>query len=149
MAKENPFSAAFAPGDFAKAFEQYQKLPFDLKDVLEAQRRNIQALTEAQQIAFENLQAIAQRQGEIISQMVEDNSAIAKGLLSEGTPEEKISKNAEFFKKSYDRTVAGIRELSDMVSKSSIETSDVINKRVAASMNEIKSSLEKTQQKAA
>lgn len=148
MAKENPFSEFFAQNDFAKAFEQYQKLPFDLKDLMETQRRNLQAFTEAQQIAMENLQAIAQRQSEILSQIVEDNSNIAKGMLGEGTPEEKISKNADFFKKSYERTVANARELSEMVSKSNLEASNVINKRVSASMNEIKNSLEKTQEKA-
>lgn len=143
MAKENPFSEFFAQNDFAKSFEQYQNLPFDLKDMLETQRRNVQAFTEAQQLAMESLQAIAQRQAEILSQVVEDNSNIAKGLLSEGTPEEKMSKNADFFKKAYERTVENMRELSEMVNKSNIEAGNIINKRVTASMNEIKHSLEK------
>lgn len=151
MAKQdnNPFTEFFANNDFTKAFEQYQTLPFDLKDLIEAQRRNVQAITEAQKLTMENLQAIAQRQTEILSQIVEDNSNIARSLLSEGTPEEKISKNADLFKKVYERTVSNMRELGDMVNKSGIEAGNVINKRVSASINEIKDSLEKTQQQKA
>ena len=42
-----------------------------------------------------------------------------------------------------------MKELSDMVNKSNDKTSAIINKRVFATMNEIKSSLEKTTKKAA
>jgi phasin family protein len=151
MAKQdnNPFAEFFSNNDFTKAFEQYQTMPFDVKDLMEAQRRNIQAITEAQQLAMESLQTIAQRQTEILSQIVEDNSSLAKSLLSEGTPEEKMAKNADMFKKFYERTVSNMRELGDMVNKSNLAAGNVINKRVTASMNEIKDSLEKTQQKAA
>lgn len=151
MAKQdqNPFAEFFSQNDFTRAFEQFQNLPFDIKDLMETQRRNVQALTEAQQQAIEDMQAIAQRQAEVLSQLVEDNSNIAKSILSEGTPEEKIAKNADLFKKVYERTVNNMRDLSEMINKSNIEAGNIINKRVAASMNEIKNSLEKTQQKAA
>ncbi|HBR69575.1 MAG TPA: hypothetical protein DEA55_09395 [Rhodospirillaceae bacterium] len=150
MAKNNPFTEFFSKNDFAKAFEQYQNLPFDMNSLLETQRKNIQALTEAQQHAMEGIQAIAQRQAQIVSQIVQDNSAIAKELMGEGTPEEKFSKNADMFKRIYERTIANLEELSEMVSKANNETGKIISKRVSASMNEIKGSVaEKKQQKKA
>lgn len=139
----NPFAEFFSNNDFAKTFEQYQNLPFDINSMLDTQRKNIQALTEAQHLAVENLQAIVQRQTEILSQLVEDNSNIAKEFMGEGTPEEKISKNADLLKKVYERTVKNMEELSDIISKSNSEASDIINKRVSASINELKNSLEK------
>ena len=66
-------------------------------------------------------------------------------MLNEGTPEEKIAKNAKMFKTIYERTVESMSELSEMINKSNQEASTIINKRVAATMNEIQSSLEKTQ----
>lgn len=149
MAQKNPFADFFAQSDFSKIFENYQSNPFDLKALLETQRKNIQALTEANKIAVGNLQAIAQRQTEILSQIVEDNSSLAKEMMTEGTPEEKIAKNAKLFKNVYERTVGSMKELSKIINKSNEEASTIINKRVAATMNEIQSSLEKSQKKAA
>lgn len=146
MTNNNPFAEFFAQNDFSKIFENYKTMPFDIKDFLETQRRNVQALSEAQQITVENLQAIAQRQAEILSQIVEDNSNIARELMVEGTPEEKISKNADLFKNLYERSIKNMNDLSEMISASNQEAGKIISKRVSATMNEIKSSLEKTQQ---
>ena len=86
---------------------------------------------------------VAQNQAEIISKLVEDNSSLVKELANEGTPEEKIAKHADLIKKNYEKSVANWREISDIASKSGKEASDIINKRVAASLTEIKSSLGK------
>ena len=149
MAQTNPFTQFFSESNFTKALSQYQGIPVDMKSLMETQRKNWQALGEAQQLAVANMQAIAQRQSEIMSQIAEDNSSIAKEFVSEGTPEEKIAKNAELFKRFYERTIKNAQELSTMISKSNTEASNVISKRVSASMNEIKEAFEKEQDKAA
>lgn len=141
---DNPFTKFFSNNDFSKVYEQFQATPFDLQTIMEAQRKNMQALTDAQQIALQSFQALAQRQTEIISQMVEDQSSIAKEMMGEGTPENKIAKNADIMKKIYERTVTNMRELSDMIGKSNTEASNIINKRVTAGMGELKTALEKT-----
>lgn len=146
---DNPFTQFFAGNDFAKLFDQFQATPFDLKAIMEAQRKNVQAFTDAQQVAMDSLQALAQRQTEIISQIVEDQSLVAKELMGEGTPESKIAKNADLFKKIYERTVSNMRDLSEMMNKSNVEASNIINKRVSAGMSELKTAIEKTGSKKA
>lgn len=135
--------------DFTGAFDQFKASPFDLKSVLESHRKNVQALTQAQQVTMENVQALAQRQTEILSQIVEDHSALVKEFLNEGTPEDKIAKNADLYKKIYERTIKNMNDLSEMINKSNSEASDIINKRVSASISEIKSALDKKDKKAA
>ncbi len=149
MDTNNPFSNFFSDTEFTKLMQQYQETPFDMKTIMEAQRKNVQAMTEAQQLAMEGMQAIAQRQSEIISQMVEDQSKMAQEMMGEGTPEEKISRNADLFKKTYERTIGNVRELADMLSKSNTQATDIINKRISDSMSEIKSALDKKTKKAA
>jgi phasin family protein len=105
---------------------------------METQRKNIQALTEANQRTMEGWQALAQRQAEMISKMVQNNSAFAGRAFAEGTPEEKIAQQTELVKAAYENTVANSQEIADFVSKCTKETADVINKRVVASLNEIK-----------
>lgn len=146
MTSSNPFADFFSRSDFSKIFDNYKTMPFDMKSFLETQRKNVQALSEAQQITAENLQAILQRQAEILSQMVEDNSSIAREMMIEGTPEEKISKNADLFKNLYERSVKNLNDLAEMINASNQEAGKIISKRVSATMSEIKTSLEKTQQ---
>lgn len=144
----NPMDGLFN-GDFSKMFSSFQGFPFDLDSLMETQRRNVQAFSDAQQMAIESLRTVTARQSQILSQMMEENSEIAREALAEGTPEEKISKQADRMKKVYEKSVAGAREIADMVGKSAQAAQDVINKRVSASLTEIKSAVEKKKSKAA
>lgn len=148
MAK-NPFFESWIKPDMAKSFSAFPSVsatPFDMKCGMECWRKNIQAITEAQQITIESLQTIAQRQAEIMSQMIQDQSSMAKEIMDEGTPEEKIARGAELIRHSYEKTVSNLREVGDIVNKTSREASDVLNKRVATSLNEIRESAEETKQ---
>lgn len=147
--KNSSFTNFFSGNEFSQIMDQFQSAPFDLKTFMESNRKNVQAIAEAQQVAIENMQSLAQRQSEIISQLVEDQSALAKEMLGEGSPETKIAKNADLFKKIYERTIKNMHELSDMISKSNTEASNIINKRVSASMGEIKTALDNQKKKAA
>ncbi|HTK84415.1 MAG TPA: phasin family protein [Patescibacteria group bacterium] len=138
--------------DFAKFFgsefasnlpSTSQFLPFDVKSLLETQRKNLQAFSEAIQVVVESSQTIAQSQAEILSQFAADNSSLIQEIANEGTPEEKIAKHADLIKKNYEKSVANWKEISDIASKSGKEATDIINKRVSASLTEIKSSLGK------
>lgn len=150
MSKHSPFANLLQQPEFSNFFESFKIAPFDIQSLMETQRKNIQAITEAQQIAIENFQAITQRQTEMLSQIVEENSKIATQIMGEGTPEEKIAKQADLFKGLYERSVKNINDLAEMVSNGNQEASKIINKRVSASITEIKSSLiEKQQQKRA
>jgi phasin family protein len=143
MSNKNPFADFFAQQDFSNVFENFQSNTFDVKAFMDSQMKNIQALTEAQQIAVDNLQSIAQRQSQFLTQLVEDNSKLAKEMMVEGSPEDKLAKNADLFKKLYERSVSNMDEISKMLNTSSQKASQILNKRVSASMNEIKDSLKK------
>lgn len=149
MTTNNPFSEFFSQNDFSKFFENYQSMPFDVQSFMETQRKNVQALTDAQQITMDNMQKLAQHQSAALSQMVEDNARLAKEMMSEGTPEEKIAKNADLFRGVYEKSIKNMNEISELLSKSNKEANDVINKRVKASLNEVKAAMEKPKKKAA
>lgn len=57
------------------------KIPgFDMEVIMSAQRKNIEALTAANQAAVQGMQAVAQRQAEILSQAMNEVSSIAQQL---------------------------------------------------------------------
>ncbi len=140
----NPFANVdFSKFDFAK-FDLSKmlgdvKIPgFDMEAIMAAQRKNIEALTAANQAAVQGMQAIAQRQAEILSQAMSEVSSMAQQLAGAGNPQEMTTKQAELVRKAFEQALANMRELAEMVSKSNTEAFAIINKRVTESLQELK-----------
>ncbi len=134
--------------DFGKSmFERAGfNFPFNMKALIEAQRKNMQALTQAQQLAFENAQAIARRQTEILSQLVQDNARIAQEIMAESAPKQKIARQADLICKNYEKSITNWNEISDILGRSSKESADIISRRVTAALNEIRNSFSETEE---
>lgn len=145
MAKSTPYfdmdlARMFDISKFAGEF----KVPgIDVDQMLAAQRKNVEAMTAAQQLAFEGLQAVFRRQGEIVRQSVEQTGAIVTELLAPGAPEDKVAKNAELAKTAFEKALANAKELGELVAKSNAEAADVLNKRFSESLDELKTAVQK------
>ncbi len=126
------------PENFSKILPSATALPFDIKAMMDAQRKNYQALQEANQCAVQGWQALAQRQVEMATEFVQNNSALTLQALTEASPEEKIAQQAQLVKTAYEKSILNTQELTDLLRQCTIETSEVINKRVYAGLNEIK-----------
>lgn len=136
MSTKNFFEQWMKP-EFSKSIPGVNNLTFDMKAVMESNRKTWQAFAEAQQVAAESIQTALQRNGEILSQLVQDQSEIVREIITEGTPEEKVARGAELAKRAYEKTMGGMREVGDIINKSSREAGDIINKRVSSALNEI------------
>jgi len=147
MSTPNPFNP-FANIDFSK-FDMSKfdvtkmmgdlKIPgFDMQGAMEAQRKNIEALTAANQAAVQGMQAVAQRQAEILSQAMGEVSSIAQQFSSAGNPQEMSAKQAELARKGFEQALANMRELAEMVNKSNTDAFAIINKRVNENLQELK-----------
>lgn len=146
MSKNPFFENWLKPNSSTSAFPKFPSVPFGMKEIMESSRKSIQAYTEAQQIAAQSFQAIIQRQSEILSQIVQDSSAVAKEVLDEGTPEEKIARSAELIRDAYEKTVNNYREVGDIASKSAREALDVLNGRVSTAFEEIQITAEEAKE---
>jgi phasin family protein len=146
MAKNSFFDNWLKPNLSNSPFSNMPQAPFGMKEMMESGRKFAQACTEAQQISTQSLQTIIQRQTEILSQMVKDQSAIAKEVMNEGTPEEKIARGAELIRDAYEKTVSGAREVGDIASKSTREAFEILNERVTSCFDEIKSTAEEAKE---
>ena len=116
---------------------------FDFEAVMAGQRRNIEAFTAASQTFTQGLQTVAQRQSEIARQQLEQ----FQGLLSVTAPtakvEDNVVKQADLVKAAYEKNVSNARELQDILTKVTTEASDILSRRVVASLDEIKSVAQK------
>ena len=135
MAKqENPFLNI----DFQKMMMDFKMPGIDADALMNAQQKNIEAISNANQLAAEGFQAIGKRQTELFQQAVEESQKVLGELMSQGAPEDRIAKQAETVKTTIERTVTNLREISEILAKSNLEAFDVINKRITESLEEVK-----------
>lgn len=129
--------------DFQKAFGEFKLPSPDFEGVIAAQRRNVEAIVAANQLAVEGYQAVARRQAEIIRQSMEETSSVVTELLTPGTPEDKVAKQAALVKAAFEKASANLKELSELVAKSNSEAAEVLSKRVKESIEEMQGILAK------
>jgi len=116
------------------------KLPgVDVESILSTQRRNIEALTKANQLAVEGFQAVGRRQVEIIRSSVSDATAQFRDVAQTLKPDERLAKQTEIAKKSVEKAIADARELAEIVTKAQNEALDILSKRLSEGFDELKS----------
>jgi phasin family protein len=128
----------FLDMDVSKAFAGFQLPGLDVESIVAAQRKNLEALTQANQLAVEGVQALARRQVELAREAVDEVSSLVREWTQPGAPEDRIVKNAEYAKQAFEKGVANARELAELVTKANTEAFAVIQKRVAEGFEEFR-----------
>ncbi len=136
MAK--PTAYPFFEIDVSKILSEFKLPGVDVDAILASQRKNIEAVTAANQLAIEGVQAVVRRQSEILRQTLEETGAIMTEALGGGSPEEKVAKQADLVKTAFEKALANMKELAELVAKSNTEAANVISKRVSESLEELK-----------
>jgi len=134
-------------GDFSKSFTNGKTPTVDFEGLFAAQRKNFEAFASANQLAFDGVKAVAQRQAELAREAVEEFSKLAKELSVPASAEEKLAKQAEVAKAAFEQALATMREATETLTKSNAQAVDVIGKRVADSFDEVKTAFAKVAKK--
>ncbi|HLG86984.1 MAG TPA: phasin family protein [Alphaproteobacteria bacterium] len=136
-------SYPFFETDFTKIFGEFRVPNFDVETILATQRRNIEAVTAANQLVIEGIQALLKREAEILRQTIEESSSVLKDLMGTGAPEEKLAQQTDLLKRSFEKAIANLRELVEMAAKSNTDATDVLTKRIGESLTELKAAVQK------
>jgi phasin family protein len=121
--------------DVTKAFRDFRVPGIDVDAIVAAQRKNFEALTQANQFAVEGLQAVAKRQAEIAQQTLEEASTLVRGWTQPGAPEERLANTVEAARLALEKGVANVRELT---AKASGDVFSVIATRVSEGFDEVR-----------
>ncbi len=145
---QNPFfnpNNPFGSMDFTKWGEDFARMMTDMRvpgvdpeQIVTTQRKNIEALAAANKTAAEGMQAVMTRQAEILKRSMEEATAAVQEMMSAGAPEDQVAKQVEITKDGFETAISNMRELAEMMSKSQNEAMDILNSRVAESMEEFK-----------
>jgi len=124
--------------EFMKMAKQFKLPGVDMDSLIASQRKNVEAVTAANRVAFEGVQAVAKRQAEILQETMNEAASALDTLLKSGNPTDAAAKQVEIAKQAYEKALANMRELAEMVSKSNDEATQAINARITESLDEIK-----------
>ena len=128
----NPF------GDVTKMIEQFKVPGVDMSVIMEARRKDIEALVRANKVAYEAMQAVAHKQTEMLTQAMQDiqsaveGAATAKGGLRDPKKQTQLARDA------WKKTLADMKDLADMVRNSQAEAMAGLTQRSAQSNEELK-----------
>lgn len=139
----NPFADVF------KAFGEFKAPTVDYNSLFAVQRRNIEAVTAANQVAAEGVRAVSRRGAEITRSNVEQVLTAAREMMTSNSPEVNTAKQAELARNLFEASLSNMREVYELATKSSFEVFDVLNKRAAESVEEFNATAKKATKAAA
>jgi phasin family protein len=136
--KKNTFDTFFSAEKMNEMFRSFQAPMMNIDAVLDVQRKNLDTLTKVNQKAFDCMQACMKQQNEMFTKLVSDQAKSLQETMNSGTPEQGLQKQAEFAQVSYETSMKCAQEMGEMLTKANDEVSDIVSKRVTASVNEMK-----------
>jgi phasin family protein len=136
---------AKAMADFTRMFAEMKPpaLP-DMESLMAAHRRNLETLSAANRVALEGAQAVARRNMEIMQQTMSELTDGMRAFLPGENPQARATRQAELLKTSYERAVANMQEIGDLIQQSSGEALNLLNKRFAEAVDEVKMLVDKS-----
>lgn len=128
----------FANPDLAKPWMDLKLPSLTLATLIEAQHKNAAALGNANQVAFDGLKTLLQRQGFLLTTSVETCTRLTSDLLAAGSFEERAAKQADATRDTYFSVVARMRELSDIVIEANMAAIGIVNARIIEAFSDLR-----------
>jgi phasin family protein len=130
----NPF------GEFTKMLEQFKLPGFDVPAVMEARRKDVEALVTANQTALQGMQSLGQKQAEMLRTTLGELQSLVNQMSASGGPQ--VANTAELVQQTLHKALADMQELAQAAYQTQAETYAVITKRVEENIQELKTLLQ-------
>jgi phasin family protein len=116
-------------------------LPFsgpEVETIFASQRKNVEAIMQANRLAFDGVQAVWRRQLDFVQQAVEGLTAHVGDLAPPFRPlNEKLAKHAEYSKQAFEKNLANACGLTEIASKVATDATNIINQRFCDGLDEL------------
>ena len=110
---------------------QFRLPGVDFAALVDRERKNIEALAEANRIAFEGSQRLIHRQAEILLETM-------KKVIADAGREDAKKRRRELAQEGFEKALANMRELAEMSAESQKEAFEVVRKRIEENMEGIR-----------
>jgi phasin family protein len=133
--------------DVTKLMADFKMPSFDVEAVMAAQRKNVEALSAANQLAFESFQELARRQSEMVRQTIQETTSLFNEAATGNAPEDRMTKQTELTRAALEKSLTNMKELSEMMAKANYEAVEVLSNRVREGLEELRGLMNKNEQK--
>jgi len=128
--------------DMLRKFGNDLGLPkLNVDELLQTQKKNIDALSESAKVAAQGAQSVAQKQREVLEAGLNEAATLAREFKPLGKVHENIALQTEFARKVFEITVQGAQESASAARQSTAEAVKIIQDRVKEGLEEIRASV--------
>jgi phasin family protein len=124
-------------GDLTKMLEQFKLPGVDTQEIVEARRKDIDALAQANQAAYEGMQALANKQSELLKTAMADIQSAVKAAASGGGARDP-GKQGELARKAYEKVLGDMKDLAEIARESQTDAMAKITQRGTEHLDEVK-----------
>ena len=127
--------------DMLRKFGTDLGLPkLNVDDLMQAQKKNLEALTQSAKVAAQGAQAVAQRQREVMEAGLREAATLAREYKPLKV-RENITLQSEFARKMFEIAVKGAQESASTARQSTTEAVKIIQDRMKESFEEFRASV--------
>jgi len=137
----NSFQAVgfpFANTDLTKAWSIPTFPTLNVEALLDGHRKNVVAMTKANQIVFDGLKTLAHRERDVFKSTVDDYTTVSSDVLTGTSVQERATKQVDGAGHIYASSVARFLEVSDIAVKTNFSAADILNARVTEMFDEFR-----------
>ena len=131
----NPF------GDLTTMLEQFKVPGVDMSSFIDARRKDVEALVEANKAAYEAMLALARTQTDMLTQAMQGIQESAKGLTGGKVGVPDATKRAEGARDAWQKMLADMKTLAEMAHKSQADAVASLTGRAKENMEEVQQML--------
>ncbi|NPT62498.1 TIGR01841 family phasin [Paraburkholderia elongata] len=136
MESTNP-NSIFA--EYQKLIGQFKLPGIDVSAVLEARRKDVEAIAQANTTVLAGVQLLAQKQSEILRSTLTELQSLAIRAAQSG---QSAAKAGEVVQQALHKALVDMQELADTACKAQSDSMAVVTKRVAEHVEELKAALQ-------
>ncbi|WP_342725995.1 TIGR01841 family phasin [Bradyrhizobium sp. B097] len=128
--------------DMLRKFGRDLGLPkLNVDELLQAQKKNLEALGQSAKVAAEGAQSVAQKQREVIEAGLREASTLAREYKPLGKIHENLALQTEFARKVFDIAVKGAQDSASTARQSTTEAVKIIQDRMKENFDEFRASV--------
>jgi phasin family protein len=108
----------------------------DVDQLIDAHRKNLDALDRSAKVAAEGAKSLADKQREILESALTEAAAMARDFKPTGDPQQIVAKQTEFAKKAFESAVQNTRDVAELAKKTTSDATAIIRDKLRDSLSD-------------
>lgn len=123
--------------DIDELVRQFSLPNVDIAALVESRRKDMEALVEANRRAYEGMQALGQRQMQILQESMRQlQDQVRQASTGSGAANDAAANLGDSVRLAFERALVNMRELAELAAKAQSDAYEVIHQRVQESLEE-------------